>query len=342
MTDDKQFNIVLEACAAENLEAITDRIASVFPIRKEMAMQLASSCPIIILDELSQGEANAVYNAMNDVVEAGAAIKVVQSDTLTSKMTRIKWPERPKIKGMDLESLSDQTVEDVGEGTVTKHVCPHCGNGILVSMDQYGENLMVQPDGEVIPSMPAGSSPPPPQQPLAPAGTEEFILSNDDLIAEIEEPHIPKTEEITNILDSVFAGTEDGGTGSGLWADNSALEPAASDPLPPPPSPTPAPAPAPPPAAGGFAPAAPADPRGATVGDDKSYNVFLPKLTSEDKKTKAIPLIVEISGISEGEAQKLSNRIVIPLVKGVSKEEAEGIKDKFMAIGILPRIRQQM
>ena len=118
--------------------------------------------------------------------------------------------------------------------------------------------------------------------------------------------------------------------------------PAEEPPLPAPPVAPAAAVPAPAAAAPSPAPAPAADARADTIGDQKIFNVFLPKLTTEDKKEKAIPLIVEISGITADEAKKLSNRIVIPLVKGVDKAQADSIKERFMAIGILPRIRQQM
>lgn len=72
------------------------------------------------------------------------------------------------------------------------------------------------------------------------------------------------------------------------------------------------------------------------------YNIFLPKLTSQEKKEKAVPLIAEIKGVSEEEAASLANRIVIPIIKGVNREQAEKIKKRFIDKSILPRIKQQM
>ena len=72
------------------------------------------------------------------------------------------------------------------------------------------------------------------------------------------------------------------------------------------------------------------------------YNVFLPKLTNEAKRKKAIPLIEEFSGLTTEEATKLASRAVIAIAKGVDEERAADIKDRFMEIGILPRIRLQI
>lgn len=77
-------------------------------------------------------------------------------------------------------------------------------------------------------------------------------------------------------------------------------------------------------------------------GNGTLYNVFLPKLTSDEKKDKAVHLISEISGISEEEAALLSNKVVIPVVRGVKKDKADSIKTRFIEAGILPRVKRQV
>jgi chromosome segregation ATPase/ribosomal protein L7/L12 len=72
------------------------------------------------------------------------------------------------------------------------------------------------------------------------------------------------------------------------------------------------------------------------------YNVFLPKLVSGPRRIQVIPLIQEITGLSAAEAEALTNRIVIPIVKGVAKEKAFSIRDRFAAIGIQARVRHQL
>jgi len=82
--------------------------------------------------------------------------------------------------------------------------------------------------------------------------------------------------------------------------------------------------------------------KGKSAAGKKQFNVFLPKLTSREKKEKAVPLIQEIAGLSKKEAEELVERIVIPIVKGVGQEEADGIKQRFKDAGILPRVREQV
>jgi ribosomal protein L7/L12 len=129
----------------------------------------------------------------------------------------------------------------------------------------------------------------------------EIALSDDDLIADIKEPQIPKMEAILRILESAIPRDESDGDETGSEGTSEDKD-SAKD----------------------------------------SYNVFLPKLTTDDKKEKAIPLIEEITGLSNKEAVKLAARIVIPIAKGIDRDKADAIKDRFMEIGILPRIKKQV
>jgi len=332
------YTIVLNSCDSARVEEITVAMASAFPIRKEMALQLASSAPIAILNDLSEIEANASFNELATLSEAGAELTILKTDELGSAVSKVKWPEQPTINGNTVDQLAQEmAMEEAGGGAAgqapVEKACPHCGNPISITMDGTG-NVSVEAAGGKAVSV-AGTDSAVMGAGVADSGGDDFILSNDDLIAEIEEPHIPKTEEITSVLDSLLP--EDPGAGVQQAVGVSALEPVSAGPntqqtipqvpvqnTPPPPPPQAAPQ------------------RGETADDKKLYNVFLPKLSTDDKKEKAIPLMVELAGITNDEANKLANRIVIPLVKGVAKDRADEIKERFMAVGILPRIRQQV
>ncbi len=74
----------------------------------------------------------------------------------------------------------------------------------------------------------------------------------------------------------------------------------------------------------------------------KRFNVFLPKLSTDAKKEKAVPLLEEIVGISKDEAEELVQKVVIPVVKGVEEDEANAIKKRFLKVGILARVKDQV
>lgn len=77
---------------------------------------------------------------------------------------------------------------------------------------------------------------------------------------------------------------------------------------------------------------------GAEAEATGSCTVFLNKIKPSDKQ-KAIDMIAEFGKMSKGEATKLSDRLVIPVVKNVSRTEADEILNKFKKAGLSGRIR---
>jgi len=137
--------------------------------------------------------------------------------------------------------------------------------------------------------------------------SRELVLSDIDLLSEISEPGLPKTEDIPNIVNvEVGEEVQEGQKESATKATEDYSSKTGSK------------------------------------SAEKLYNVFLPKLTNEDKKEKAVPLLEEISGISRKEAKKLVNKIVIPVIKGIERDKADEIKDRFKEAGIFPRIKRQL
>jgi len=60
------------------------------------------------------------------------------------------------------------------------------------------------------------------------------------------------------------------------------------------------------------------------------YNFFIPQVTDETKRQEVAGLIASIKNISQDEALRLTNRIIIPVLKKVSKEEAEKVSMEFI------------
>ncbi|GEM_PF-3490232 len=71
------------------------------------------------------------------------------------------------------------------------------------------------------------------------------------------------------------------------------------------------------------------------------YSVFLSKIVSADRRRKAVEILTEVKDISEGDAEKLTNKMIIPVVKGVGKEEAETILERFKKSKISGRITRK-
>ena len=69
------------------------------------------------------------------------------------------------------------------------------------------------------------------------------------------------------------------------------------------------------------------------------FSLFLAKIGDEGRREKAVTLIAELSKITKEEAEVLSKKVIIPVLKGASKDEAEAAKQRFAKIGILARIK---
>lgn len=68
--------------------------------------------------------------------------------------------------------------------------------------------------------------------------------------------------------------------------------------------------------------------------DEYTYSVFLSNIGSASRKEKAMQQIMEIRGISHAESEELCGRTVIPVLKGVSKGQAELTLKRFAKLRI--------
>ncbi|MBK9975478.1 MAG: hypothetical protein IPP14_11970 [Planctomycetes bacterium] len=76
----------------------------------------------------------------------------------------------------------------------------------------------------------------------------------------------------------------------------------------------------------------------AAAGD---FTVFLSPPKGADKKQLAAEIIAEIQGINVKEALVLAGKMIVPVVKGVSENEAHSVRDKFKDAGLSCRITQK-
>ena len=132
-------------------------------------------------------------------------------------------------------------------------------------------------------------------------------------------------------------------------------KPAAPAPRPAPvaakPAPAPAPKPAPPAAKPAPAPAkpapvaakpapAPAKPAAAAKAEG-NFTVFLSPPKGADKKQAAAEIIAEVQGIDINAATQLAGKMIVPVVKGVTEEDANKVRDRLKDAGLSCRITQK-
>jgi hypothetical protein len=76
----------------------------------------------------------------------------------------------------------------------------------------------------------------------------------------------------------------------------------------------------------------------ALIGEAESYNVFLSQISSTEKREEAAKIICEIRKCKIEEARELVTRSMIPLLKDVSKAEAEKTLHRFRLIKVAGRM----
>ena len=73
-------------------------------------------------------------------------------------------------------------------------------------------------------------------------------------------------------------------------------------------------------------------------GGDGDHGLVLSRIADPDKKEEAAAIIAEVKGCSVEEARRLTDRTIIPVLKGVSREEAELHLEKFKKVKIAGRV----
>lgn len=68
------------------------------------------------------------------------------------------------------------------------------------------------------------------------------------------------------------------------------------------------------------------------IANGELYNVFVPEVKDKARLEEVVKLVMQVRGLSEEEARKLTKRLMIPVAKGVSKDEAERILAQFKKI----------
>lgn len=77
------------------------------------------------------------------------------------------------------------------------------------------------------------------------------------------------------------------------------------------------------------------------VGGGGNFTVFLSPPKGADKKQAAAEIIAEIQGIDMNSATALAGKMIVPVVKGVSESDAQGVRDRFKDAGLSCRITQK-
>jgi len=82
----------------------------------------------------------------------------------------------------------------------------------------------------------------------------------------------------------------------------------------------------------------PAVPAAASAGDEKVHGLVLSKIAGDQKRQRAAEIIAEVAKVPKDEAMKLTERTIIPVLKGVTKDEAETALERFKKAKLSGRV----
>nr|MBA2480466.1 hypothetical protein [Planctomycetota bacterium] len=317
-------------------------LGKAFSLKESTCAAIASSTPIILIPALNPFEAAAMTLALSGIQRLGGVLEFSTADT--GDLPKIDWPRRPQVFKREisdhLEDLqttvptpdgsrqplidlliaglaslaageADAPVDDEPSIGIKPAQRPKAAAAPASIPTQQASEFKNMPLPEITPF----SNPVVQQRPTAPPMSVAQNQEKDDPTSRLNElfpdegGFVPNNEDITNILDRLLPDEESASqVGGKPQTQASGRRNAVTN-------------------------AAPAGPAGG------GFSVFLAKIADEARRTKAVGLIAELAKIGNDEAETLSKKVIIPVLKGATKDEAESAKQKFAKIGILARVK---
>lgn len=300
-------------------------LGRVFNLKDTTCINIAQSAPIVLLTDLERDEAAVLVVLLQCLTRAKAVTEIVEG--YPEDLGKIDWPRRPQIfrrdfaehiadfefipPGMQVSLVAMAAVTLPGVQAVLPTPAAMSPAPLPGTRPQLKSMTMpeITPFGgmAVLPSGPSNSGTRtvarPPTGRFSPPGeaSDDPISRLNELFPDDESSgFVPNNQDITSILNKLLPDEDDG----------SAPErrtPVTNTPM------------------GG----------NGAIG----HAVFLAKIVDEGRRQKAVPLIAELAKITAEEAEILSKKVIIPVLKGVTKDEAENAKVRFAKIGILARVK---
>jgi hypothetical protein len=316
-----EHTLILRACPEGHREAAAVLLGKLFSLKEHTCAQIVGSAPIVLLNGLGGEEAAAVRLLAHGMVNLGCTIEI--QPQLPPDLPKIDWPRRPQVFKRELtEWVSDFQIQlrlPGGQGTrLLDLLAAIAGSGteIQITRPHGAPSAKSEFRGAALPEVTPFSTPALPPPTSNPVTTRSPSAGQQRLAPPPPPPH---GDETSNRLDELFP-EESGGFLPGKDDVASLLDKLLPD--------EEAQTAAPP---SGLAKTLPAAGGG--------WAVFLGKITDEARRQKAVPLIAELAKVTPEEAENLSKKMIIPVVKNGSKEEAEAAKAQFGKIGILARVK---
>jgi hypothetical protein len=290
-------------------EAVRPQVAGLlgraFSLKEATCAAVAGSAPILLLPDLTADEAVAVVFALGPLVRLGARLEVVS--TPAADVQKIDWPRRPQIFKRDIAEL----VQDL-------ELVVELGGQQAALKDLIGPRLEAM-GGRATATTTVNRSPTPNQpfrgiqlpeitpfsNPVLPPAASGGGGGGDDAVSRLNElfpddgGFAPSSSDISSILDRILPEEGHPPAASGGTSGSGRI------PVPP---------------AGG-------------------WSLFLPKFADDARRQKAVPLIAEHGRMSADDAEALSRKMIIPVLKGATQTDAEAARQAFARIGVVAKLK---
>ncbi len=313
------YTLILRACPESHRESAAVFLGKLFSLKEHTTQQIVASCPIVLLTGLGREEAAAMHLLVHSLSMQGT--KVELSGGPPGDLPKIDWPRRPQVFKRELsEWVGDLQVPlpiPGGQARLIDLLLGAIEGRPLTTKAEFKGSNLPEVTPFSTPALPPEPRPattrtplppppavraqlPPPPEPSG-GGSEDPMARLNELFPDEEGGgFMPGKDDITNILNRILPDEAAGGPATGN-SSGSGRKTAESG-------------------GGGF-------------------SVFLAKIADEDRRKKAAALICELAKMPADEAEALSKKMIIPVLKGVPKEEAEAAKAQFGKIGILARVK---
>ena len=346
------FTFILRACPDAAKAAIAQLLAKAFSLKDSTCASIADSAPIILLTDLTLNEAAALQLSLSGFTRIGAVVEFTEE--ASDDLPKIDWPRRPQVFKRDIaDYVADFQLEvptGIGRQTLISlliKVFPGAGERssaepiILAPTSPATTSLYptqmtttvpapatrsqgaefrgiqlpeITPFGGVAAMPPSSGTHPPTTTSLkltSSNGNKDETLSRLNELFPDEESSgfVPNNQDITSILNKLLPDEEGSGLNiavSGISGRRTAI-------------------------GGGNT--------GSGSHPTQGWSVFLAKIADEGRRQKAVPLIAELANMTPEEADALSKKVIISVLKGADQAAAEAAKQKFAKIGILARVK---
>lgn len=137
MAEDGNYQLILEKAPEERQPETALFLSGCFSLPPAAARGIAASGPIILLSDMSKGQAEAVLSELRSTLPPGIELRI-GDESAAAKFSRLQWPRPPRIYGRGLEEFK---ILDEGR----EERCPLCGGLFRIILE--GDAVRLIPSG---------------------------------------------------------------------------------------------------------------------------------------------------------------------------------------------------